>query len=78
MRYFFKESFLIATQKLTLCMTPLTSFAFFQTGDMGLDMGGQADPLAYRQDGEFFNLVQKLAFSFCFQSLFILKGFFLV
>lgn len=28
-------------------------FAFSQTGDMGLDMGGQTDPLAYRQDGEF-------------------------
>lgn len=25
---------------------------FFQTGEMGLDMGAQGDPLAYRQDGE--------------------------
>lgn len=32
---------------------PSPLFAFFQTGDMGLDMGGQTDPLAYRQDGEF-------------------------
>lgn len=24
----------------------------FQTGEMGLDMGAQGDPLAYRQDGE--------------------------
>lgn len=23
-----------------------------QTGDLGLDMGAQGDPLAYRQDGE--------------------------
>lgn len=25
---------------------------FFQTGEMGLDMGAQGDPLAYRQDGK--------------------------
>ena len=29
---------------------------YFQTGELGLDMGAQGEPLGYRQDGEFLNL----------------------
>lgn len=38
---------------------------------MGLDMGGQTDPLAYRQDGEFpAFLLPKLALSLPLESLY--------